>query len=54
MSSNELERIHARLDEIYDRVSEIKSDMKLLKYKVAVFSAAISALFTLVLKKVVG
>lgn len=57
-NDNRLGRIENRVDCIYDRVSEISADIKLLKWKVGGISsgigAAIGALIAVLTKKFGG
>lgn len=39
-------RIESRVDEVYDRVSAIQSDVNGLKWKVAAISSGVSSLLT--------
>lgn len=45
-NDNRVARIENRVDEIYDRVSDIHGDMKLMKYRVAGLGAFIGAAFS--------
>lgn len=46
--SAQLERIEKRVDEVYDRVSELKSEVHNLKWRVGAIASAVSSAITLI------